>query len=166
MSRKNKIVLSLIFSVLVILLSGCSGSEKLNHYYLLLAGESQTWNLSDYEVVLTPEDFKAGYGTLQMKNSNEYISDSFRFETHVVINGEDIIVHSSSFTGPEIDIAEETTGAMESGPYLDENGSPITLNEISNIYMMVEWWDVDKRESMNERIDLFTKSTKEQTFFN
>lgn len=101
-----------------------------------------------------------------MKNSNEYISDSFRFETHVVINGEDIIVHSSSFTGPEIDIAEETTGAMESGPYLDENGSPITLNEISNIYMMVEWWDVDKRESMNERIDLFTKSTKEQTFFN
>lgn len=152
MSRNNKIVYSLISSALVILLSGCSSSEKLNHYYLLLEGESQTWNVSEYEVVLTPENFKTWYGTLHMKNSNNYISDSFSFETHAVINDEDIRVHSGSNT--------------ESGIYLDENGSPITLNEISNIYMIVEWWDVDKSESMNERIELYTKPPKEQTFFN
>ncbi|WP_246521348.1 hypothetical protein [Ornithinibacillus massiliensis] len=101
-----------------------------------------------------------------MKNPNEYISDSLSFETHAVINVEDISVHSSSITGTGIDIAEETTGAIESGIYLNEAGSPIKLNEVSIIYMIVEWWDIGKSEFMKERIDLYIKPKKEQTFIN
>lgn len=164
----NKKNYYLLFLSLVVFLAGCNGNEKsvMNHYYLSLMGESQTWTLTGYEVVITPENFKAGNGTLNMKNENEYIADSFHFETHAVINGEDTVVHSGSASGAGVDIAEETTGAIEGGTYLNKDGNPITLNEVSNIYMIVEWWDIGKSESVKERIDLYIKPNKEQTFLN
>lgn len=164
--RKFRPLFSLVLFIL--LLSGCNGNEKLiiNHYYLSLMGESETWKLTDYEVVITPENFLAGNGTLYMKNENEYIVDAFHFETHAVINGEDIVVHSGSASGAGIDIAEETTGAIEGGPYLDKNKKPITLNEVSTIYMIVEWWDIGKSDSLKEKMDLYNKDRKEQTFLN
>lgn len=163
---KNKKIFYLLFLSLVILFSGCSGkgNSVIKHSYLSLMGESQSWNLIGYEVVITPENFKIGNGTLSRKNVNEYTADSFHFETHAVINGEDLTVHSGSASGVGIDIAEETTGAIEGETYLNEDGDPITLNDVSNIYMIVEWWDTGKSESVKERIDLYIKPDKEQTF--
>jgi hypothetical protein len=126
-----------------------------------LMGESQTWDLTGYEIVITPENFKAGNGTLNMKNANEYITNSFQFETHAIINGEDLVVHASSATGARIDIAKKTTGAIEGGTYLNKNGDPITLNEVSDIYMIIEWWDTGKNDSVKERIGLYNKDNKE-----
>jgi hypothetical protein len=166
----EKAKFSQLFSLvlLILLLSGCNSNEKsvINHYYLSLMGESQTWNLTGYEVMITPENFKAGNGTLKMKNANEYITDSFQFETHAVINGKDIVVHSGSVTGAGIDIAKKITGAIEGGAYLNKNGDPITLNEVSDIYMIVEWWDIGKSANVKERIDLYSKDSKEKTFLN
>ncbi|WP_085505796.1 hypothetical protein [Thalassobacillus devorans] len=166
MVLKNKRIFYMLFLALVLLLSGCNGNEKsvINHFYLSMMGESETWNLTGYEVVITPENFKAGNGTLNMKNENEYIADSIHFKTHAVMNGEDIVVHSGSASGAEIDIANESTGAIEGGEYLNEDGSPITLKEVSNIYMTVEWWDEGKSDSMKERIKLYDESYKENTF--
>ncbi|CRK84584.1 hypothetical protein [Neobacillus massiliamazoniensis] len=166
----GKAKFSQLFSLvlLILLLSGCNSNEKsvINHYYLSLMGESQTWKLTGYEVMITPENFKAGNGTLKMKNANEYITDSFQFETHAVINGKDIVVHSGSANGAGIDIAKKTTGAIEGGVYLNKNGDPITLNEVSDIYMIVEWWDIGKSANVKERIDLYSTDSKEKTFLN
>lgn len=153
---------TLLWVVLVI--SGCNVQQSNSKYYLLLMGESENWNLTGYEIVITPEEFSAGYGTLRLKNEAEYITDSFHFDTYVVINGEDIVVHSGSSTGG-MDISEETTGAIEGEKYLNEKGDPITLNDISDIYMVVEWKDNSKDKSVNERLDLYKKSNKEETFF-
>jgi len=145
-------------------LSGCNAQKGGNNYYLLLMGESESWNLTGYEIVITPEDFKAGFGILNMKNVNEYITDYFHFEAHVVIDSDDSVVHTDSATG-EMNIAEYTTGAI-GGPYLNKNGESVTLKDINEIYVVVEWWDISKNESIKERIDLFNKSKKEQSFLN
>lgn len=168
MVLKNKRIIYLLFLALVVLLSGCKHNEKsvLNHYYLSLMGDSQTWGLTGYEVVITPKNFKAGNGTLKMKNENEYLADFFHFETHVVTNGKDLVVHSGSVSGTGIDIAEESTGTVEGGEYINEDGTPISLNDVSNIYMIIEWWDIGKSESMRERIELYNKSNKENTLLN
>ncbi|WP_078380031.1 hypothetical protein [Sutcliffiella halmapala] len=163
--RKKRLGYWLCLVLSFFVLSGCNGQKSDNNYYLLLMGESENWNLSGYEIVITPEEFKAGYGTLNMKNENEYITDSFHFVTYVVINDEDTVVHSGSETG-EMNIAEKTTGAIEGKTYLNENGDSIKLNEISEIYVVVEWWDIGKSESVKERIDLYNKDSKEQTFLN
>lgn len=157
------IKLTILFWVILVI-SGCNIQQSNRMYYLLLMGESENWNLEGYEIVITPEEFSAGYGTLTLKNEAEYITDSFRFDTHVVIDGEDIVVHSGSSTGG-MDISEETTGAFEGENYLNEKGDPITLNDISDIYMVVEWQDNSKDKSVKEKIDLYKKSNKEKTFF-
>lgn len=165
MLQKNNRILNLLFIALVVLLSGCNsnGKSDTNHYFLSLMGESQTWRLSGYEVMITPENFKTGNGTLYMKNKNEYITDSFHFETHAVINGEDLAVHTGSVSG-KVDLAKKTTGAIEGGTYLNEKGNPISLNEVSDIYVIVEWKDSSKSKNVKERIDLYTKSNNEKTF--
>ena len=58
----KKKTLSQLFSValLTFLLSGCNSNEKSMNSYLSLMGESQSWNLTGYEVVITTENFKAG----------------------------------------------------------------------------------------------------------
>lgn len=164
-AKFNKLF-SLVF--LILLFSGCNSNEKsvIDHYYLLLIGESQTWNLNGYEIMITSDSFKVGNGTLRMKNANKYISDSFQFETHAVINGEDTVVHAGSATGAGIDISKKTTGANEGGTYFKKNGEPITLNEVSDIYMVVEWWDIGKNVNLKERLDLYSKNSKEKTFLN
>jgi hypothetical protein len=147
-----------------IVLPGCNAQKGGNHYYLLLMGESESWNLTGYEIVITPEDVKAGFGNLRMKNVNEYMTDFFHFEAHVVIDSDDSVVHTNSAAG-EMNIAEYTTGAIE-GPYINKNGDFVTLEDINEIYVVVEWWDISKNESMKERIDLLNKSKKEQSFLN
>ena len=157
-------LLSLV--VCILLLSGCSSNEKsvISQYSLTLAGESHTWDLTGYEVVITSKKFKAGNGKLNMKNANEYIGDSFHFQTHAVINGEDIIIHSGSTTGTGINLAKKTTGTIEGETLLNKKGDPIQLDDVNEIYMSVEWWGEGQRESMKERIDLHKKGGKGQTF--
>ncbi|MFY3792334.1 hypothetical protein ACOQFO_11730 [Ureibacillus sp. MALMAid1270] len=93
-------------------------------------------------------------------------NSGFHFETHIVFNNKDRVVHAGYITGGDIDIVDNWTGSIDGGTYINENGVPITFNEISNIYMMVEWQDTGKKESVSERIDLYNKSNKDQTFFN
>ncbi|MCD5322157.1 MULTISPECIES: hypothetical protein [Pontibacillus] len=159
-------LLFLFMSVTVILLSGCNETEKevVHHYYMPLDGESEHWVLSDFEVVMTPEALKVGNGKLMMKQVEEYESSSMSFDTHLVVNGEDSIVHSGAVSGNGIDIAEESTGAIEGGPELTDEGDPIRLKDVSRIYMTVKWRDTDKKETMEERIDLYDQGLKEDSF--
>ncbi|MGE7921530.1 hypothetical protein ACQKM9_21755 [Viridibacillus sp. NPDC093762] len=69
-----------------------------------------------------------------------------------------LVVHTGSVTSVGINIAEESTGAIEGGTYLNEDGTPITLNEINNIYMVVEWWG--KSESAKKELIYTSNLTK------
>lgn len=166
----EKVKWSQLFSVVVflLLLSGCSDNEKsvVNHYYLSLIGESQAWTLTGYEVMITSENFKIGNGTLSMKNTNEYFTDSFQFSTYAVIDGTNTVVHSGSVNGAGIDIAKKSTGAIEGGAYINKKGEPVTLYEVSDIYMIVEWWDTGEHAYLKERINLYSKDRNEKTFLN
>lgn len=152
-------IVSLLFFLFI--LTGCNNQETADNYYLSLKGESEHWNLNGYEIEMTQEEFKAGNGTLYMKNENEYKTDSFHFDTHAIINNNDITIQSGSVTGLGIDIAEETTGTIKGRTYLNKNGDPITLEEINDIYMIVEWWDMNKSKHVKERIDLYSKTDME-----
>lgn len=154
----KKIIYAVLFSSILVI-AGCNAQKDNDNYYLSLTGESDNWNLSGYEVVITPEEFKLGNGTLTMKNHNKYTSDFFHFTTHAVINNEDRTVHSGSVSGMGIDIAEETTGTIKGG-----NNGAITPDKVSDIYMIVEWWDIDKEKDVKERIDLYDESEEDSTF--
>lgn len=121
-------------------------------------GESQTWELIDYEIMQTSDGKKAGNGKLKMKDENNYFTDSFSFHTHAVINGVDNRIHAGSVSGRS-DISEQTTGTIEG-----EGENFISFDDIGNIYMIVEWWDSDENENVQERIDLYPKQESEDTF--
>src|SRR5690606_18392678 len=118
-------------------------------------GESHTWKLSGYEVIIKPDKIKAGNGVLNMKNENEYMTKSFYYGTHAVIDGVDTIIHAGSVTGEEVNIVEYTIGSIEGGTYFNKEGYPITLNDVSVIYMLVEWWDKETENTLMERINLY-----------
>ena len=167
MLRKNKSIFYLLLTALFVLLSGCNGTTT---YFLPLQGESETWSLTGYEMVISPDDFKVGNGILKMKNEGQSLADFHQNETHVVINGKDTKVHGNIVTssGPKagdgMDIAEMPTGAIAGPNYINEEGDPISFKEIDAIYMVVEWRDVTKGEYRKEQIELYVKSNKENTF--
>ena len=163
MVLKSNRIFFIVFLLFVVLLSGCNAKEKsVSNYYLSLMGDSETWNLTGYEVVITPESFKAGNGTLHVKNGIKSNVEFFYFETHLVMKDKDVVVHTGGVSSTGMDIEKELTGAIEGGAYLNEDGTPITLNEVNNIYMIVEWRD--KSKSVKERINLYIKPKGEPTF--
>ncbi|MFC2949226.1 hypothetical protein [Virgibacillus sediminis] len=144
---------------MLFIMAACTEDESMEtNYYLSLMGESDTWELTGYEMMLTSDGEKAGNGKLSMKEVDEYISDSFSFRTHAVVGREDTVIHGSSVSG-RTDIAQQTTGTVEG-----KGGNPITLDNVSNIYMTVEWWDMDKNEKVQERIELYRKPENGGTF--
>ncbi len=139
----------LILSLLI--LSSCQ-SEDTNEHSFTLMGESENWNLNSYEINFTKDQFQIGNGTLTMKKYSEYQSNSFSFRTHVVTAEGDDRIHGGSVGGDKIDISEQTTGTIEGDKIL-------SLEEIHEIYMIVGWWDKDKNEMREERLDLYTRDS-------
>ena len=138
------------------MLTACNHQSAETSYYLSLKGASESWQLLDYEIVLNPAERKIGDGRLFMTEENEYLTDSFHFSTHAVVKGVDQTIHAGSVSG-QTDISEQMTGSIAG-----DNGNPIPLEEISNIYMLVEWWDTAKNEHVQERIELYRKQDNEE----
>lgn len=149
-------VQGLFLILFICLIAGCKNGSEKNNYYLSFMGESESWKLKGYEVVITPETFKAGNGTLTMKGKDVYYTDYINMEVHAVINNEDKIVHSYSASGnAEMNIAEKTIGKIEGGTYINKNGTPVTLGNISEIYMVIQWRDKEQKRDIEERISLY-----------
>lgn len=141
--------------LVILLLSGCDSNEKAmkNNYYLSLSGESESWEVDSYEIEIKPDTFKAGNGSLTIKNKTDNSTDFFNLEVYVVIDNEDRLVQAKSVKGSDTDITQMTTGATEGGAFLGDNGVPISLENVSDIYMSIEWQD--KSKTMEEKIDLY-----------
>lgn len=118
-------------------------------------------------MVWTPEELKAGNGIFMMKNKNEYLTLFFPLEMIVVTDGKEIEVHASTITGESdaMNMAKDTIGTIEGGTYFDGNGETMTPKKMSKIYMIVKWWDTDKKDFVQERIDLYHKEGKTASFY-
>lgn len=120
--------------LIIALLIGCSDGEIKNRDYLLLTGESENWYVKDYELELTADTLQAGNGQVIWKGEGELETDSFQVSAHAIINQEDRVMQRTSFTG-DSKIKEHATGAIEGGTFLNEEGEPITRDDIEIIYL-------------------------------
>lgn len=59
------------------------------------------------------------------------------------------------------DIAIKELGTIETGAYLDQEGTPITIDQLDDMYMNVEWWDAGENKKRNETIELLDELHKE-----
>ena|SRR5699024_7636424 len=152
----KRIVISLVF--LFVVLSGCIKEEPTTNYYLSLSGESDHWKLDSYEIVMSSEETKAGYGTLTMKNEDEHMADFFSYHVYTIVDGEKNSLHSGAVSG-EMDIAKQTTGTIES-----EGDSLTEFPEVDEIYMDICWNDDDTDGDQKETIVLYKKDENGETF--
>jgi hypothetical protein len=94
------------------MLTACNNKEAETNYYLSLSGESEHWKLDGYEIMITPEGYKAGNGILTMKDIEKHMASFFSFDTYAVVDGEENRFHGHSVSG-ETNIAEQTPGTVE-----------------------------------------------------
>jgi len=148
----KRILISLTLTFLLVALSACNNKDSGTNYYLSLSGESDHWKLDGYEILMSPDEFKAGYGTLTMKGEDKHMADFFSFHVYTVVDGEENSLHSGSVSG-ETDIAKQTTGTIKG-----EGGENLTkFLEVNEIYMDVRWNDNDTDGDQEERIVLYNK---------
>ncbi|ASF38958.1 hypothetical protein CEH05_07470 [Halobacillus halophilus] len=155
MIHKKALIISLSIIVVITFLSGCVNNEKStgNNFHLSLSGESENWKVSSYNILIKPDALKAGNGNLTMKNKAEFNTDFLSIRVHAVIDNEDRIIQGKSIQGSESNITQTSTGVTEGGTFIDEEGEPISLENISDIYMTIEWHDI--KGANKEEIDLF-----------
>ncbi|WP_245755997.1 hypothetical protein [Halobacillus alkaliphilus] len=153
--HKKALIISLSIIVVISFLSGCDNNEKStgNNFHLSLSGESENWEVNSYDILIKPDILKAGNGNLTIKNKAEFNTDFFSVRVHAVIDNEDRVIQGKSIQGSESDITQTSTGATEGGTFIDEEGKSISLENISDIYMVIEWQDI--KGSNKEEIDLF-----------
>lgn len=141
-------------TLLLTLLVGCSSESVKHHYYLLLMGESENWYVKDYEIEFNPETYRAGNGMVFWKGDDALETDSFQVSAYASINEEDHIIHSTSFSGTST-IKEHATGGIE-GEFLNsKEDHSISLDDIENIYIVIEWWDQDQKKNVSEQINMY-----------
>ena len=128
----------------------------------MLTGECEHWMFSVYDILFTPNGETIGNGKLIMKNANEYFTDSFSFRTYVVVDGTSNRVHTGSVSG-KTDISKQTTGKIEKDGH---NANALSLKNIDNIYIEVEWTDQETKGNKRERIDLYNKSKDKNRLIN
>ncbi|KHE71473.1 hypothetical protein [Halobacillus sp. BBL2006] len=146
--------LIVLFFIIITILTGCGEKGNIeNHFHLSLNGESEHWEVENYEVKCTPHSFKAGDGKVTFKSNETMSSDYYKIDVHAVIGEEDKVVQAKSVSG-ETNLEIIETGHTNGDTYVNRDGEPITFNEVSRIYMVIEWRDHEKRKMMKETIDL------------
>ena len=138
------------------IVAGCiDDNENLKDYYLSLVGEGQHWRVKGYEIEISKDSFIAGNGFLDMKNVDSFMTNSFDIEVRAVIGDVDQVIQKIDRTGEIINIAVENTGKIKGDSYVDQEGNPITLEDIKKVYLVLKWHDLDKKKNLRERIDLY-----------
>ncbi|MFC7321520.1 hypothetical protein [Halobacillus campisalis] len=115
--RKKGIVIFLSIILVIFFLVGCE-KERVNNYYLSLSGESESWEVDSYKILLKPDTLKAGNGNLTMKKKTEFNTDFFSLRVHAVIDNGNRVIQGKSIKGCESDITQTTTGATKGGTYV------------------------------------------------
>ena len=143
--------------LLLILLSACnteyikSNNKTETNYYLSLGDEGDNWEIDGYEIMMTPEGYKAGNGMLKMKDEDKQSEGFLSYDVYGSVDGEEIKFQSGSVSG-DTDITEMTIGTIE--------GDEESLREfpkLDEIYMTITWNDEDTDGDKEEKIILYNK---------
>lgn len=157
MNKNRKLVMFIGIILLFIAISGCSNYESTDNYqyYFSLMGEGEKWIVKSYQIEISPESVKAGNGEITMKGNSEYTTDSYNIRVFAVYDDKEKVIQGNSITGnADLDIAQLSTGTIESS-----DGKYLSPDKINNIYMEIEWKDLESEQWLKDRIDLFNKDT-------
>lgn len=152
----KRILISL--PLLLVVLSACNHEKSATNYFLSLSGESEHWKLDRYEILMSPDELKAGHGTLTMKGKDTYMADFFSFRVYTVVDGVKNTLHGGSVSG-ETDIVTQTTGTIESEKLAE-------FSEVDKIYMDIRWSDDGTDGDKKERLVLYNKNKDGETLLN
>ncbi|WP_164669688.1 lipoprotein [Virgibacillus doumboii] len=158
----KRILISLI--LLLAVLSACNTEDTEpkkqteTNYYLSLYGESDHWKLAGYEIMMTPEGYKAGNGMLKMKDEDRQTADFLSYSVYAVVDGQENRFHGGSVSG-EADITEKTTGTIEGEEEILKE-----FQKIDEIYMTVTWNDDGTDGDQEEIIILYNKDKNGESF--
>ncbi|MGI8314190.1 hypothetical protein [Halobacillus mangrovi] len=137
--------------MIVLLLLGCGLQEenKENHFHLSLNGESDHWEVQHYKIKCTPKLFKAGDGKVIFKGKDNGSPEFYKINVHAVIDETDTIVQTKSVSG-ESKVNKIETGSIKGDTYVNREGKPVTFDEVSRVYMVIEWQEEQntKRETI------------------
>lgn len=153
----KRILISMI--LLLVVLSACNTSadetepdkKTETNYYISLSDESDHWKLNGYEIMMTPEGYKAGNGILKMKDEAKQSEGFLSYDVYGSVDGEEIKFQSGSVSG-DTDITEMTLGTIE--------GDEESLREfpkLDEIYMTITWNDENTDSDQEEKIILYNK---------
>src|SRR5699024_5923969 len=153
----KRILISMI--LLLVVLSACNNNiDDIEHenkietnYYISLSYENDHWKLNGYEIMMTPEGYKAGNGMLKMKDEDKQSEGFLSYDVYGSVDGEEIKFQSGSVSG-DTDITEMTIGTIE--------GDEESLREfpkLDEIYMTITWNDEDTDGDKEEKIILYNK---------
>lgn len=157
MKKNRKLVMLIGIVLLFTAIAGCSNNESTDNYryYFSLMGEGDKWVVNPYQIEISPESFKAGNGKIVMKGKSEYSTDTYNIRVFAVYDDEEKVIQGNSVSGNAVkDITQISTGTIESS-----DGKYLSPDKINNIYMKIEWKDLDSGKWLEEKIDLFNKDT-------
>ncbi|KAB8126000.1 YcxB family protein [Gracilibacillus oryzae] len=132
-------------------------------------GEGEYWKIEDYRVKVSPILFRTYEGIMHMKDQDTYHADYLMTEFHVVFKwGKDMKIHrehrSSKIKGDnlnELDISSKSTGEFPNNrEELDENGDPVTFEDIEEIYVIIQWKGENQDDLFEEKITLTSEDSK------
>lgn len=128
------------------------------------SGDSETWKVVDVEIS-ADERLNIGEGTLYMKDETKFLADYFKLSFHVVLKNEidsDSRLHEYELEADNLpvlwdddvlDIAKMDTG-WSSPIFLTMFGRPVTMNNIKQVYIIVQWKGKNDHELQEEKIIL------------
>ena len=135
------------------MLIGCSEEENVEQIDLgkhkeeqsitnVFNGESNAWELNNYEISFSTDLMEVGNGTISMKNDNNYLSDYLSYKVYATIEDKEEILQKHISTGEVMnEISTINLGSISGSPLINSEGEVISLDDLSNIYMVINWND-------------------------
>jgi|SRR5690625_3223975 len=128
------------------------------------SGESETWKVGDIKISAN-ERLNIGEGNLYMKGETEFLADYFKLSFHVVLKNEEereSRLHEYELKSDNLptlwdddvlNITEMDAGGS-SPIYLTKFGKPVTMNNIKQVYIIVQWKGKNDNKLEEEKIIL------------
>lgn len=131
----------------------------------IYSGESETWKVVNVKISTSEQQLNFGEGKLQMKGESKFLANYFKLSAHVVIKNEverNSRMHEyelNAYNLPvrwekdELDIAEMDTG-RSSPIFFTKYWKPVTMRDIKQVYIIVQWEGENDNELKEEKIIL------------
>lgn len=128
-------------------------------------GESTHWKVVDYKIQANPVWFRTYAGKMYMKGQDIFEAEYFKVEVSVIFDhNKEIRLHKEEFsaeypdrTNPEeLEISEQSTGEFpaEQESYRNKDGNPVSIEDINQVFMLVQWKGKNESELEEEKIIL------------